>query len=426
MNQEAKPKQGLSKISSLRGMHDLLPEAMRRHKLIEKTAEETASLYGFEAMGTPILEPLDVFARTLGETSDVVSKEMYSFSDKSGEMVTLRPENTASVVRAFANNGLAMHVPIKFFYAGPMFRYERPQKGRLRQFHQFGIELIGPASPQADIEVIACGAMILDRLGIDQGISLHLNSLGNTISRHHYRTALMTYFQDHFDDLSQDSKDRLTRNPLRILDSKAEGDQVLIANAPKFADYLDQESSDFFAIVQQGLSALNIPFTLNQALVRGLDYYCHTAFEFVSTNLGAQGAVLGGGRYDGLAEFMGFPAIPAVGFAAGIERLAMLIAEPPSVLRPIFIIPMGDSAQIPALLLADQLRKSGLKSEMGYSGNLTKRLKQASKQNARYALILGEDEIAAGAVQLRDLDQSSQALIPLNQLPAHLKSLNNR
>jgi histidyl-tRNA synthetase len=344
----------VSSLQPVRGTHDLLPDAMRRHRAVIETARTVAARYGFQEMATPIFEFTEVFKRTLGDTSDIVTKEMYTFAmgagkgsskDEEGATITLRPENTAGVARAFISGGLAQQLPVKVFYAGPMFRHERPQKGRQRQFHQIGIELIGVAQPQADVEVIACGAHILEALGLADAVTLELNTLGDPASRSAYREALVAFFSEHYHALSEDSRDRLSRNPLRILDSKDEGDRRLVAEAPLFEDYLNPESRDFFAAVRAGLDELGIAYTLNPRLVRGLDYYCHTAFEFTTDRLGAQSAVMAGGRYDGLIETMGGPATPGVGWASGVERLAMLLAEDIPAPRPIAVVPVGEAAQ---------------------------------------------------------------------------------
>lgn len=272
---------------------------MRRHRAVSETARVVASRYGFEEMATPIFEFTEVFQKPIGETSDIVTKEMYSFADRGGEHITLRPENTAGVVRAVLSNGLAQTAPLKFFYSGPMFRYERPQKGRFRQFHQIGVELIGVAHPQADIEVIAAGARILDELGVLGRTELELNTLGDSGTRRLYREHLVAYYAGFRDRLSEDSLRRLETNPLRILDSKDPGDIAINVDAPEFHRHLNTASSDFFEAVRRGLDALGIAYRINPRLVRGLDYYTHTAFEFVTRDLGAQGTVMGGGRYDG-------------------------------------------------------------------------------------------------------------------------------
>jgi histidyl-tRNA synthetase len=410
-------------LQPARGTQDLLPEMARRHRRVADTARALTELYGFAEIATPIFEFTEVFARPIGEHTDIVAKEMYTFTDRGGEEVTLRPENTAGVVRAVLSNGLTQSTPLKFFYSGPMFRYERPQKGRFRQFHQIGVELLGVAQPQADIEVIALGQRILGALGIADKVVLELNTLGDPESRAAYRDALVAYFSARLSELSEDSRRRLERNPLRILDSKDPGDQRLAAEAPDFSEYLNDASRDFFARVRDGLDALDIAYRLNPRLVRGLDYYTHTAFEFVTSELGAQGTVIGGGRYDGLVELMGGPAMPGVGWAAGIERLAMLIAEPPAPPRPVALVPLGEAAERLALKLAEQLRDAGLVVELGYSGNLARRMRRADRIGARAAVLIGEDELAQGAATLRDLDSGAQTLVPLAELAVRLKAL---
>ena len=413
----------MAQLQAVRGTQDLLPAEARRHRAVIETARAVSERYGFGEIATPIFEFTEVFSRPIGETTDVVSKEMYTFKDRGGEEITLRPEYTAGIARAVLSNGLTQSTPLKFFSAGPMFRYERPQKGRYRQFHQIDAELIGQAQPQADIEVIAMGAAILDELGILKSCRLELNTLGDTPSRTAYRAALVEYFTAHLDRLSDESRDRLGRNPLRILDSKDEGDKLLVAGAPGFGAYLNDESKAFFDQVKRGLDALGIAYELNPRLVRGLDYYCHTAFEFITTELGAQGTVLGGGRYDGLMGMMGGPEMPAVGWAGGIERLAMLIAEPKGPPRPIAVIPIGEAAELEALKLTQRLRGAGHVVDLGYGGNAGKRMKRANKIEARVALVLGEDELARGAVTFRDLDAGTQEEVPLDGLAERLKGL---
>ncbi len=408
----------MSNLQPVRGTHDLLPEDARRHRYVEQTAFDVAQLYGYGEIMTPVFEFTEVFARTLGETSDVVSKEMYSFTDRGGESLTLRPENTAGVARALISGGLSQSLPLKFFYRGPMFRYERPQKGRQRQFHQIGVELLGVEGPQADIEVIAIGWHILQKLGLSEHVTVELNSLGDTESRNAYRAALVSYLSGFTDELSQDSRDRLERNPLRVLDSKDEGDRAIVAGAPLLGDYLNDHSRTFFETVQAGLAKLGVPVKVNPKLVRGLDYYSHTAFEFITSALGAQGTVMAGGRYDGLVSQMGGPATPGIGWAAGVERLSMLMGEIAASRRPIAVIPMGESDA--ALLVAHQLRHAGFAIEMGYSGNMKKRLVRANKANARAAVILGEDELSRQAATVRDLDSGEQEEVPLSELEVRL------
>lgn len=412
----------MAALQPVRGTHDLLPEEFRAHHRVSETAAHVADRYGYDRISTPVFEFTNVFSRTLGDTSDVVTKEMYTFTDKGGDQVTLRPENTAGVCRAFLSNGLSQHAPVRYFYAGPMFRYERPQKGRLRQFHQIGIELIGAPQPAADVEVIACGAAILDELGIRSDTVLELNSLGDSESRATYRSALVEYFSDHAGDLSEDSRDRLQRNPLRILDSKDDGDRMLIENAPVFGDYLSPESADFFGAVRDGLDTLGIPFTLNPRLVRGLDYYCHTAFEFTTDKLGAQSAVMAGGRYDGLMEMMGGPATPGIGWAAGIERLALLAGVPDRPDQPVALVPLGEAAEAACLALADRLRRQGLRVDMAFSGNMKKRMRRADKVGASHAVILGDQELERGVAAVKTLTTGDQQDIVLDSLGDFLKS----
>ncbi len=410
----------MSKLQPVRGTRDILGEDMRRQRHVIDTARAVAELYGYQEIATPVFEFSEVFKRTLGDTSDIVTKEMYSFTDNGGENITLRPENTAGVARAVISGGLAQNIPLKFFYAGPMFRYERPQKGRYRQFHQIGIELIGVPEPLADVEVIAAGAHILDRLGVLQHTTLELNSLGDPESRAAYRTTLVDYLRGHVDRLSADSRARLDRNPLRILDSKEEDDIAIVRDAPQLKEFLNEWSRVFFDTVRRGLDKLGIGQVWNPYLVRGLDYYAHTAFEFKTDKLGAQGAVLAGGRYDGLIGQMGGPELPGVGWAAGIERLAMLLEQGPEMKRPVAIVPIGAEAEQAALGLSAELRRAGIFVELGYRGNVSKRMKDANKQRARAAILIGEDELKRGAATVRDLDSGEQAEVPLAALKDHL------
>ena len=407
----------MASLQPVRGTRDILPDEARRFRHVVETARGVAERYGYGEIATPVFEFTEVFARTLGDTSDIVTKEMYSFEDKGGDWITLRPEGTAGVARAFISNGLTQQLPLKLFYAGPMFRYERPQKGRQRQFHQIGIELLGVPTPQADVEVIAVGAHILEELGILGRTVLELNTLGDPESRQAYRAALIEYFSAHRDALSEDSRTRLTRNPLRILDSKDEGDRRIVAEAPPFGDYLNPASRDFFAAVLAGLDDLGIAYEINRRLVRGLDYYTHTAFEFTTTDLGAQGTVLAGGRYDGLIGAMGGPETPGIGWAAGIERLSMLIEEPPPPPRPLAVIPLGEAAERRGRQIAHELRRAGLTVELGHSGNLKRRLARASKLNARVAIILGDNELERGIATVRDMDSGAQEDVALTALP---------
>ncbi len=410
----------MSALQPVRGTRDILPEEMRRHRRVVETGRDLAMGYGYLEWSTPIFEFTDVFRRPLGETSDVVSKEMYSFTDRGGEELTLRPEATAAVARAFLSEGLTQQLPCKFFSHGPMFRYERPQKGRWRQFHQINVELLGVPEPLGDVEIIALGVHVLDELGVLGKTALELNTLGDPASRAAYRDELVDYFNDHREKLSPDSRERLTRNPLRILDSKDEGDRRMSLGAPTMMSHLNQESEDFFTQVKQDLDALGIAYSLNPRLVRGLDYYTHTIFEFTTTELGAQGSVLGGGRYDGLVELLGGPPMPGVGWAAGVERLAMLLVEGPPAPRPIVVIPVGEAAETPALTLTQRLRRAGFAVELGFSGNLSKRMRRANKISARAAVLLGEDELAQNAATVRDLESGEQEIVSLDALTGRL------
>lgn len=402
----------MSKLQPVRGTHDLLPNDARLHRHIAGVFSALSERYGFAPIATPIFEFTEVFDRTLGETTDVVTKEMYTFDDRGGDSITLRPELTAGVARAFISGGLSQHLPLKFYSDGPMFRYERPQKGRQRQFHQLNVEVLGVSEPQADIEVIALAAHLLEEFGVSQHVTLEINTLGDSESRQVYRNVLVEFLRDHEADLSKESVGRLVRNPLRILDSKDERDRRILDNAPRMLEHLNAESLDFFGHVRDGLDQLDIAYVSNDRLVRGFDYYTHTAFEFTTQALGAQGTVIGGGRYDHLIETMGGPSTPGIGWGGGIERLAMLIESPPEAVRPIFLVPVGELATGEALKLVQDLRRGGLVVELGFRGNVGKRMKQASKANARLAILIGEDEIAGGIVTVRDLDDGSQREVP--------------
>lgn len=407
-------------LKPVRGTHDLLPEDIVKHRHVEDTALTVAARYGFAEIATPIFEFTEVFARTLGDTSDIVTKEMYTFEDKGGERITLRPEGTAGVARAFISGGLAQRLPLKLFYRGPMFRYERPQKGRQRQFHQVGVELLGIARPLADVEVIALGAQFLEELGLSGKIVCELNSLGDADSRNAYRERLVAFLDGHRDALSEDSRERMKRNPLRILDSKDEGDQAIVAEAPLMSESLNDESKRFFDELLNGLEIAGVACKINPRLVRGLDYYCHTAFEFTTDALGAQGTVLAGGRYDGLIKQMGGPETPGIGWAAGVERLSMLVDDTGGGTRPVVVIPVGAEAGDKALAITQELRRAGFTVDLGYSGNLGKRMKRANAQNAQAVVLLGEDEIARDVATVRDMDSGEQAEVPLASLEAHL------
>ena len=401
-------------LQPVRGTRDLIGEDAARHFHVVETARRVTALYGFSEWQTPIFEDTKVFSRTLGETSDVVTKEMYTFEDRGGDSVTLRPEATAGICRALITNGLTQTLPQKVFFAGPVFRYERPQKGRYRQFHQIDVELLGPATPLADAEVIAAGWQILCELGIAEAVELQVNTLGDTESRAAYRNRLVEYFSAYAAELSDDSKLRLEKNPLRILDSKDEGDKKLVAGAPQMQDSLTDEARAFFDSLQNYLNGFGVPFVRNSNIVRGLDYYNHTAFEFVTTALGAQGTVMAGGRYDGLVEQMGGPSVPGVGWGAGIERLSMLIAAPPVAALPVAVIPMGGDSEAQALEVLKILRAQNIAAEIGYSGNAKKRLERANKSGAAFAVLVGAD------IKLKNLTTGEQRDVTAEALPGLL------
>ncbi|SUE44365.1 histidine--tRNA ligase [Roseomonas gilardii] len=410
-----------SQLQPARGTRDLIGEDFARHHHVIATARRVASLYGFEEWATPIFEDTRVFSRSLGETSDVVSKEMYTFPDRGGESLTLRPEGTAGVCRALVSNGLTQgNLPRKVFYAGPMFRYERPQKGRYRQFHQIGLEILGAAEPLSDAEAIACGWHIQQELGIAEGTVLEINTLGDAPSRDAHRAALVAYFTERKESLSADSLVRLEKNPLRILDSKDVGDKALVADAPSIHDHLTEAARAHYDAVRRYLDGFGVPYRVNPNIVRGLDYYSHTAFEFVTERLGAQGTVMAGGRYDGLVEEMGGPHTPSVGWAAGIERLSMLMEGAPEAPRPVAVIPVGEAAEAAAIAAVQSLRRSGLVAEIAYKGNTKRRMERANKLKARAAVLIGEEELARGVAQVKDLDAGTQREVPLDALAAAL------
>ena len=364
---------------AVRGTQDMFGETEERFAHVVATFERVRRLYGFKGLQLPVIEPTAVFARSLGEATDVVSKEMYTFDDRGGDSITLRPEFTAGIARAYLNNGWQQFAPMKLSVHGPLFRYERPQKGRYRQFHQIDAEIIGAAEPAADVELLVMADQLLKELGINDGVMLQLNTLGDTQSRDAWRAALVGYFNDHKAALSEDSLARLDKNPLRILDSKDPKDRPVADAAPVIDDYLSDEAQDFFGAVTAGLDAAGVVWTRNAALVRGLDYYRHTAFEFVTDRLGAQGTVLGGGRYDGLIENLGGPATPAVGWAAGIERLAMLVEYASQDTFDAVIVVESDDRLSDAIKLARKLRFAQFATEIVATGSPRKRFDKATK-----------------------------------------------
>jgi histidyl-tRNA synthetase len=366
-------------------------ETEERFAHVVSTFERVRRLYGFKGLQLPVIEPTAVFARSLGEATDVVSKEMYTFEDRGGDSITLRPEFTAGIARAYLTNGWQQYAPMRVTAHGPLFRYERPQKGRYRQFHQIDAEIIGAAEPAADVELLVMADQLLHELGIKEGVTLELNTLGDAASRDAWREALITYFNDHKDVLSEDSLSRLEKNPLRILDSKDPDDRGVAHAAPKIDEFLSGEAQDFFGAVTAGLDAAGVAWTRNAKLVRGLDYYRHTAFEFTTDRLGAQGTVLGGGRYDGLIENLGGPHTPAVGWAAGIERLAMLVDAP--VERLDVVIAVENDSLVPqGAAILNALRRAGFAADAVTTGSPRKRFDKAVAKNARILFAIQLDE----------------------------------
>ena len=397
---------GLEKLQSLRGMVDLLPQQTALWQQIEATARRHFRRASIAEIRTPVLEATELFARGIGEATHVVGKEMYTFFDRGERSCTLRPEGTASVVRAAIQHGLLSQGPQRLWYSGPMFRYERPQAGRQRQFHQIGLEMLGFADPRSDVEAIAVAWDLLADLGV-QGLALEINSLGSSQDRVRYREQLVAWLSERRDQLDADSQDRVQRNPLRILDSKHPETQRLLADAPTLAAALSDDSRERFARVTSGLELLGIPFTVNPRLVRGLDYYSHTAFEITSTQLGAQATVCGGGRYDGLVEQLGGPATAAVGWALGMERLVILLEQLQRDSEPVpdlYVVSRGERAEPLALQLARQLRLAGRHVELDLSRSaFGKQFKRADRTGARWAVVIGDSEADAGVALLKDL-----------------------
>jgi histidyl-tRNA synthetase len=405
----------MTPLQPVRGTQSLLGEDADRLAAVVAAFDRVRRTFGFKRVEVPTLEPTAVFARTIGETTDVVSKEMYSFEDRGGESITLRPEFTAGICRAYLSEGWQQHAPLKATTFGSAFRYERPQKGRFREFHQLDAEIIGAAEPQADVEILSFADLLLKELGIE-GAVLQLNTLGDPDSRNAWRDALHQHFAAHKGALSDDSLARLDRNPLRILDSKAHQDWPVVDSAPVIDDFLTSEAAEFFAQVTQGLDAAGIVWERAPRLVRGLDYYRHTAFEFVTDRLGAQGTVIAGGRYDGLIESLGGPHTPAIGWAAGIERLAMMIGTPEREVPSVVLVPLGERAEAAAQRILVDLRRAGVATDMAYRGNMKKRLSRANAAGAAYALILGDDELDRGEAQLKTLATGEQRAVSLDLL----------
>ena len=406
----------MDKIQSVRGTKDIFPIEMIKYNSVIDKARSVSKLFGFDEASFPLIEKSQVFTRPLGESSDVVSKETYSFDDRGGDSITLRPEGTAGIIRAVLSEGKLNDLPLKYFYSGPMFRYERPQKGRLRQFTQIGIESIGNPNAIEDVEVILCGIKILKRLGINKNCILNINTLGDTVSRNEYRENLVKYFLKHESKLSKLSKNRLALNPLRILDSKENEDQDIIMNAPLFSSFLNNSSIDHFEKVLNYLKKSKVEFVHNEKLVRGLDYYCHTTFEFITEDLGSQGTVLGGGRYDGLSEMLGGPHIPAVGFAAGVDRLVMMSKLNDVSPMAVSILPIQRENFDYCYSLLNTLRDKDIKAEIYPGGNVSKYLKKINKKNQKIVILVGDKEIQNKNVILKNLSTGDQFEVPNEEL----------
>ena len=411
-----------------RGTKDILPDAVGDWNYVEGEIRELCRRFGYSEIRTPIFEHTELFQRGIGEGTDVVDKEMYTFTDRGERSITLRPENTASAVRAYLQNKLyAQSNLVKLFYIGSMFRYDRPQAGRMREFHQFGVEALGEANPAVDAEVILLAMNLLEGLGL-KDLELSINSVGCPKCRSKYRTMLQDFFRDKLEDLCEDCRSRFERSPLRVLDCKKDSDKPYMADAPKITDCLCEECADHFAKLKELLTSAGISFTHDPRLVRGLDYYTKTAFEIKYPPLGAQSAVAGGGRYDGLIEEMGGNPTPAVGFATGLERLLLALESQnllPEKNRSVdaYVVALGETAQAEGFKLLNSLRQQGLSAAMDFAGRSMKaQMKQANKLGAKYSVILGEDEIAEGVVMLRSMEDSSQAKVPMAQVAEKIKA----
>ena len=411
-----------------RGTKDILPDTVGDWNYVEGEIRELCRRWGYSEIRTPIFEHTELFQRGIGEGTDVVDKEMYTFTDRGERSITLRPENTASAVRAYLQNKLyAQSNLVKLFYIGSMFRYDRPQAGRMREFHQFGVEALGEANPAVDAEVILLAMNLLEGLGL-KDLELSINSVGCPKCRSKYRSMLQDFFRDKLEDLCEDCRSRFERSPLRILDCKKDSNKPYMADAPKITDCLCEECADHFAKLKELLTSAGISFTHDPRLVRGLDYYTKTAFEIKYPPLGAQSAVAGGGRYDGLIEEMGGNPTPAVGFATGLERLLLALESQnllPEKNRSVdaYVVALGEAAQAEGFKLLNSLRQQGLSAAMDFAGRSMKaQMKQANKLGAKYSVILGEDEIAEGVVMLRSMEDSSQAKVPMNQVAEKIKA----
>ncbi|MDE1167198.1 MAG: histidine--tRNA ligase [Pseudomonas sp.] len=420
-------------LQAIRGMNDLLPDQTPLWRYFESTVAGLLDTYGYRQVRMPIVEFTELFKRSIGEVTDIVEKEMYTFEDRNGDSLTLRPEGTAACVRAMLEHGLTGGGQVqKLWYIGPMFRHERPQKGRYRQFHQIGLEVFNLEGPDIDAELIVFTARLWKALGISDAVTLELNSLGTSEARARYRGALVEFLTAHLDKIDEDSQRRLKTNPLRVLDTKHPETQAVLVNAPKLADYLDEESRVHFEGLKARLDAVGIPYVINPKLVRGLDYYSKTVFEWVTDKLGAQGTVCAGGRYDGLVEQMGGKPTPGVGFAMGIERLILMLETlgqvPESIARTVdvYLCAFGEQAELAGLALTERLRDQlpGLRLQVNAgAGSFKSQFKKADKSGALYALILGDDELAQQVVGFKPLrGQGEQQNIAWDALAEHLAS----
>lgn len=404
-------------IKALKGFKDILPEEVRTWQWIEATARDIFHRFGFVEIKVPILERTELFARSIGEATDIVEKEMYTFKDRNGDFITMRPEGTASVLRSFIEHGLHVKQPVQKLYTiGPMFRHERPQKGRLRQFHQMSVEVLGSDHPKVDAEIIAMGWLLLKELGLS--VSLQINSLGCPECRPAYKDALVAFLADRKEKVCDDCKRRSETNPLRVLDCKSENCQEQYKGVPAILDHLCAGCEEHFEKIQAGLTLLEIPYEVNSFMVRGLDYYTRTTFELITDQLGAQSAVGAGGRYDGLVEQLGGPKLPGIGFAMGMERLVLLLTQHgvagPESETDLFVAALGNAATEKGFGLVHALRTKGLQVAMDHEGrSLKSQMKQANRCNARYALIMGEDELGKGEAALRDMATKDQISVPL-------------
>ena len=412
---------------AIKGTNDVLPEESHVWQFVERKMLETAALYGFKEIRVPVFEHTEVFQRSVGDTTDVVQKEMYTFNDKGGRSITLRPELTAGVIRSVIENGLYnQSLPQKVCYIGGCYRYEKPQAGRLREFHQFGVECIGAAAPSADAEVISLANSVLKSIGLDK-LSLEINSIGCPTCRAVYHKALKTYFESKKENLCETCKDRLDRNPMRILDCKSPVCSDIAKDAPVMIDYLCDDCANHFEAVKSGLDEMGIEYTVNPTIVRGLDYYTRTVFEFISGDIGAQSTVCGGGRYDGLMEQMGAPATASLGFAMGIERLLLVlksnekeIGEKP--VCDIYIAPMGEKATIKALAICSGLREKGFSAQTDICGRgLKAQMRYANKIGARYSIVLGDNELESGSARIKNMETGEETEIALNSISTALK-----